>query len=61
MFRSIRVRIKAPSVKDVLDYDDPDVGSLVQPKNVESKVAEKERSVLIMHMTVSYFHVAINC
>uniref|UniRef100_A0A671S9P9 [histone H3]-lysine(4) N-methyltransferase n=1 Tax=Sinocyclocheilus anshuiensis TaxID=1608454 RepID=A0A671S9P9_9TELE len=36
-----RVRIKAPGVKDVLD--DPDVGSLDQPKNDESKVAEKER------------------
>lgn len=46
MFRSIRVRIKAPSVKDVLDFDDPDVGSLDQPKNDESKVAEQERSVL---------------
>lgn len=59
MFRSNRVRIKAPSVKDVLEFDDPDVGSLVQPKNVESKVTKKERSVLIMH--ISCFHVAINC
>ncbi|RXN11302.1 histone-lysine N-methyltransferase 2B-like protein [Labeo rohita] len=41
--RSNRVRIKAPSVKDVLDFDDPDVGSLDQPKNEEFKVAEKER------------------
>ncbi|XP_067267313.1 histone-lysine N-methyltransferase 2B isoform X3 [Chanodichthys erythropterus] len=40
--RSIRVRIKAPSVKDVIDFDDPDVGSLDQPKNDESKVAEQE-------------------
>lgn len=46
MFRSVRVRIKAPSVKDVLDFDDPDVGSLDQPKNDESKVAEQERSVM---------------
>ncbi|KAK2887520.1 hypothetical protein Q8A67_015748 [Cirrhinus molitorella] len=41
--RSNRVRIKAPSVKDVLDFDDSDVGSLDQPKNDEYKVAEKER------------------
>uniref|UniRef100_A0A8C2JFI7 [histone H3]-lysine(4) N-methyltransferase n=1 Tax=Cyprinus carpio TaxID=7962 RepID=A0A8C2JFI7_CYPCA len=35
--RSNRVRIKAPSLKDVLDFDDPDVGSLDQPKNDENK------------------------
>ncbi|XP_026145607.1 histone-lysine N-methyltransferase 2A-like isoform X2 [Carassius auratus] len=35
--RSNRVRIKAPSFKDVLDFDDPDVGSLNQPKNDENK------------------------
>uniref|UniRef100_A0A671PZJ3 [histone H3]-lysine(4) N-methyltransferase n=1 Tax=Sinocyclocheilus anshuiensis TaxID=1608454 RepID=A0A671PZJ3_9TELE len=35
--RSNRVRIKAPSVKDVLDFDDPDVGSLDQPKNDEKE------------------------
>lgn len=45
MFRSNRVRIKAPSIKDVLD--DPDAESLDQPKNDESKVAEKQRSVLM--------------
>uniref|UniRef100_A0A8C1FB84 [histone H3]-lysine(4) N-methyltransferase n=1 Tax=Cyprinus carpio carpio TaxID=630221 RepID=A0A8C1FB84_CYPCA len=39
--RSNRVRIKAPSIKDVLD--DPDAESLDQPKNDESKVAEKQR------------------
>ncbi len=42
MFRSNRVRIKAPSVKDVLNFDDPDVGSIDQPKN-----DVKERSVLM--------------
>ncbi|XP_073677507.1 histone-lysine N-methyltransferase 2B [Garra rufa] len=41
--KSNRVRIKAPSVKDVLDFDNPDVGSLDKPKNDEYKVAEKER------------------
>uniref|UniRef100_A0A673IMN8 [histone H3]-lysine(4) N-methyltransferase n=1 Tax=Sinocyclocheilus rhinocerous TaxID=307959 RepID=A0A673IMN8_9TELE len=35
--RSNRVRIKAPSVKDVLDFDDPDVGSLDQPKYDEKE------------------------
>ncbi|XP_052388903.1 histone-lysine N-methyltransferase 2B isoform X2 [Carassius gibelio] len=39
--RSNRLRIKAPSIKDVLD--DPDFESLDQPKNDKSKVAEKER------------------
>ncbi|XP_067282506.1 histone-lysine N-methyltransferase 2B [Pseudorasbora parva] len=41
--RSNRVRIKAPSVKDVLDFDDSDAGSFDQPKNDESKVVEQER------------------
>ncbi|XP_077051369.1 histone-lysine N-methyltransferase 2B isoform X2 [Siphateles boraxobius] len=41
--RSNRVRIKAPSVKDVLDFDEPDAGSLDQQKIDESKVAELER------------------
>ncbi|KAK7124475.1 hypothetical protein R3I94_018745 [Phoxinus phoxinus] len=40
--RSNRVRIKAPSVKDVLDFDEPDVGSLDQQKTDESKVAESK-------------------
>ncbi|XP_039534274.1 histone-lysine N-methyltransferase 2B isoform X2 [Pimephales promelas] len=39
--RSNRVRIKAPSVKDVLDLDEPE--SLDQKKIDESKVAELER------------------
>ncbi|XP_043073343.1 histone-lysine N-methyltransferase 2B isoform X2 [Puntigrus tetrazona] len=41
--RSNRVRIKAPSVKDVLDFDDPDVGSLDQPKNnVKDRITSNE-------------------
>lgn len=44
-FRSNRVRIKAPSVKDVLDFDEPDVVPLDQQKIDESKIAELERSV----------------
>lgn len=46
IFRSNRVRIKAPSVKDVLDFDETDVGSLDQQKIDESKIAELERSVM---------------
>ncbi|XP_051527689.1 histone-lysine N-methyltransferase 2B-like isoform X2 [Myxocyprinus asiaticus] len=47
LLRSNRVRIKAPSVKDALDFDDPDVDdpnvrSLEQPKN-EFKVVEQKR------------------
>ncbi|XP_051519968.1 histone-lysine N-methyltransferase 2B-like isoform X1 [Myxocyprinus asiaticus] len=40
--RSNRVRIKTPSVKDFLDFDDLDTGSLEQPKN-KSKVVEQAR------------------
>ncbi|KAF4100669.1 histone-lysine N-methyltransferase 2B isoform X3 [Onychostoma macrolepis] len=41
--RSNRVRIKAPSIKDVLDFDDPDVGSLDQPKNdVKERITPNE-------------------
>lgn len=39
--------MKTPSVKDVLDFDNPDVSSPKQPPHEESKLVEPERLVMI--------------
>lgn len=43
--RSNRVRMKTPSVKDVLDFESPDAGSPKQPNHEESKSAEPEKKI----------------
>lgn len=43
--RSIGVRIKAPTIKEVLHFNPPEVENLCEPKNNEAKESEIKRSI----------------
>ncbi|XP_053087349.1 histone-lysine N-methyltransferase 2B isoform X3 [Pangasianodon hypophthalmus] len=43
--RSLGVRIKAPSIKEVLHFNQPEVENLCEPKSNEAKELEIERSI----------------